>query len=44
MIREGKEVLKGTLSGYGGNVFLEVKDEESALPEVEDEEGQKPCR
>ena len=34
MIHEGKEVLKETLSGYGGNVFPEVKDEDSALPEV----------
>lgn len=29
MIHDGKEMLKGTLSGYGGNVFPEVKDGES---------------
>lgn len=41
MIQGGKEVLKATLSGYGGNVFPEAKDEESVVPEVEDEEGAK---
>ena len=41
MIIGGKEVLKATLSGYGGNVFPEAKDEESVVPEVEDKESVK---
>lgn len=41
MICEGKELLKGTLSGYGGTVFPEVKEGESVVLEVGDEEGQR---